>query len=137
LVVARGRSFECENAISVEHFVPERDAFARDDERDAHLFAVRPVVSAVPALRHRIAERLPLEVRAGHVVEEQVVRDRKQLAESLLEVHLKRTLVWQEMIECAVQAVIVDAIGTHAEQVVERRLPIPILRDVQLTRWFA
>jgi len=49
----------------------------------------------VATLGQRIARRLSLEVRTGHVVEEQVVVQRKQLAEAGDQVLLQRRLVGQ------------------------------------------
>src|SRR5689334_18236648 len=50
------------HAIAVEDFVAQRNAFARDDERDAHLLAVRPMIATVSALGLRIAVGESLEV---------------------------------------------------------------------------
>src|SRR6266446_10625827 len=38
-------------------------------------------------------------------------------------------------IQRPVQAIVVDPRGGHAEQILERRRAVPVLRDVQLARW--
>ncbi len=65
----------------------------------ADLLAIRPVVAAVAALGQRILGRLPLEVDAGDVVEEQVILQREEFPEALDQVLFQGRLVRQQTIE--------------------------------------
>ena len=103
--------------ISREHFVAQRQAATRHHQADADLFAVGAMVARVTTLCQGIRGRLPLEVRAGHVVQQQVVLDGEQLAEPLLEKRLQRFLVRQQLVQAAVQAVVVHLVDRHAQQV--------------------
>jgi len=117
-----------------EEFVPERDAAPGHDQRNAHLLAVRPVIAAVAPRGQRVARRQPLEVRARHVVEQQVVRQGEELPQALPQVLLDRGFVRQESIQRAVEAMVIDPLGRDPQQVLERGRPIPVLGDVQLAR---
>jgi hypothetical protein len=50
---------------------------------------------------------------------------------------LQRRLVRQQAVERAVQPIVVDGFGRHAQQIAQRRAAIPILGDVQLARRLA
>ncbi len=69
-------------SVAREDLVTERHPFARDHQGDVHLHAIGPVVAAVAALGDGWIGH-PLEIGAGHVVEQQVVVDLEQLAEAL------------------------------------------------------
>src|SRR5439155_4564969 len=75
-----------------------------------------------------------LEVRARHVVEQQVVRQGEELPQALPQVLLDRGFVRQESIQRAVEAMVIDPLGRDPQQVLERGRPIPVLGDVQLAR---
>ena len=64
---------------------------------------------------HLVARSQPLEVGARHVIQEQVIVDRKQLPQALAEVVLDIGLVPHEMIEQALQPIIVDQIGWYTQ----------------------
>ena len=123
--------------IAREHLVAQRHSLARHHQRDAHLLAVRPVIPAVAALRQRIARRQSLEVRARHVVQQQVVLQREQLPQPRLQVTFDRFLVRQQTVERAVQAVVIHRFTRQRQQVLERGAPVPVLGDVQLARRLA
>ena len=97
----------------------------------------RPMVAAVAALGQRVGLRLAFEVGAGHVVQQQVVLELEQLAQPALEMGLQLLLVRQQAVQRAIQAIVVDRLGRHAQQVVQRRAAIPMLGDVQLARRLA
>jgi hypothetical protein len=61
-----------------EDFVTPRQAAARDDQADADLLAVGPMISRIAATGQRIRRGLPFKVSARHVVQEQVVFDAEQ-----------------------------------------------------------
>ncbi len=71
-------------AVPGEDLVAQRHPLAGHHQRDADLLAVGPVVAAVAARRQRVPLGQPLEVRARHVVEQQVVLQGEELAEPLL-----------------------------------------------------
>jgi len=89
------------------------------------------------ALGERIGRRFTLEIRARHVVEQQVVIEREQLAQALLQMRLERLLVWQQLVERAIEAVIVHPLLRHSQQIRQRRAPVPVLGNVQPARWLA
>ncbi len=124
-------------AITGEDLIPYRHPLARDHQRQADLLAVGPVIAAVAPLRQRVALRQALEVDAGHVIEEQVVVEREQLAEAGHEMLLELPLVGQQAIESPIQPVVVDQRGGQREQVFQRGAAVPVLRDVQLARRLA
>jgi hypothetical protein len=66
--------------VAGEHLVAQREAVEGHHQGDADLLAVGPVIAAVAALGQRVGRRLALEVGAGHVVQQHLVVDRKQLA---------------------------------------------------------
>jgi hypothetical protein len=66
--------------VAGEHLVAQREAVEGHHQSDADLLAVGAVIAAVAALRQRVGLRLALEVGAGHVVQQHLVVDRKQLA---------------------------------------------------------
>ena len=80
-------------AIAGEQLVAQRHPLAGDDQGHADLLAVRPVIAAVAALGQRIVRAPAFEVRAGHVVEEQIVVEREELAERADQMLLQRRLV--------------------------------------------
>ena len=123
--------------ISREHFVAQRQAAARHHQADADLFAVGPMVARVATLGQRIGMGLSLEVRARHVVQQQVVLDGEQLAEPLLEKHFQFRLVRQQFIETAVQTIVVHLVDRHAQQVGQGALPVEMLGDVKFARRLA
>ena len=123
--------------ISGEDFVAQRQAAARHHQADADLLAVGPMVARVAALGQGIRVGLAFEVRARHVVQQQIVLDGEQLAEPLLEKRLQRLLVRQQFVQPAVQAVVVHLVERHAQQVGQRALPIKVFGDVQFARRLA
>jgi len=58
--------------VACKHFVGQRQAFRADHQPNANLLAVRAIVAAVTARRFAVAQRLALEKRAGHVVEQKL-----------------------------------------------------------------
>jgi hypothetical protein len=75
-----------------------------------------------------------LEIRARQIVEEQVERLPEQRPHFLLHVALDPILVRQQSIETAIQPVGIELLHRHTCQVVESRLRIELLFDLQLAR---
>ena len=119
-------------AVAGEHLVADREAFPAHDQPDADLLAIRAMIAAVASLRLRVAFRLALEVGRRHVVEHQVVVEVEERAEAVLEVFLQRLLVRQELVQPLVEPGVMDARGCNPDQVLEGRVLVPVLRDVEL-----
>jgi hypothetical protein len=68
---------------------------------------------------------------------QQIVVEPEQASQPLLQVRLQRLLVRQQPVERTVQPVVVDSIRGHAQKIIQRRAPVPVLGDVQLARRFA
>jgi len=124
-------------AVAGEHLVAERDALARHHQTDANLLAISPMVTAVAAAGKCVAGGLALEVRARHVVQQQLVVEREQRSEALLEMDLQGFLVRQQAVESTVQPIVVDALRRHAQKVIQRRPTIPILGNMEFARRLA
>ena len=95
------------------------------------------MIAAVAALREWIARRQALEVCAGHVIEQQIVVEREELAQAPFQMRLERGLVRQQPVEGAVQPVVVDLRARDLEQVLQRGAAVPVLGDMQLARRLA
>ena len=94
--------------VAGKHFVAEREAIEAHHQRDAHLFAVGPVIARVAALRERVRLGLALEEGAGHVVEQHLVVDRKKLPAAARQMRFQRPLVLEQLIQGPIQPVLVD-----------------------------
>jgi hypothetical protein len=94
------------------------------------------VIAAVAALGQGVARRLPLEVDAGDVVEEQIVLQGEEFPQARDQVLFQRRLLRQQAIEGAVEAVVVDQRRGQGKQVLEGGPAVPVLRDMELARGF-
>ena len=95
------------------------------------------MVARVAALGQRIALGLALEIRAGHVVQQQVVLQAEQLAQPILQEHFQRFLVRQERVQRAIEPLLVDLLRRNAQQIGQGTLGIKMLGDVQFARRIA
>ncbi len=118
-------------AIAGEDLIAQRHAAAAHHQGDVDLLAVRPMIARIAPLGLRVLLRLAFKVRAGHVVQQQIVVQFEQLSELLLEVFLQRRLVRQQRIQRPVQAVLVDLLGRHAQQIRQCAGFVKPLRQVQ------
>ena len=75
------------------------------------------MIAGIAALCLRIRRRLTFKIRARDVIEQHLVLDRKQLAAALRQMHLKRGLVRQQMIEPAIKAILVDLLVAELQQI--------------------
>lgn len=121
-------------AVALEDFITEREPFLGDDETDTDLLAVEALIARVPAAGLRVSGLLALEVGRGHVVEEDVVLDGKELPQAFLEMGLDLVLQHDELVERAVQTVVVDVLLADAQEIGERTLLIEALGDGELAR---
>jgi len=78
--------------IARKYFVAQWHPATAHHQGDVDLFAVRTMVAGIPALGLRVALRLSFEIGAGYVVQQQVVIQREQFAQLLLQVLLERRL---------------------------------------------
>jgi hypothetical protein len=69
------------------------------------------MIATVAALSERVAFSQTLEVGARHIVEQQVVLEREQLAKPSAQMLLERLLVRQQLIQRAVEAIVVDPLA--------------------------
>jgi len=65
------------------------------------------MIPRITPLGLRVAFRLALEIRAGDVVEQQVVVQIEQFTQPLLQEFLERFLVWQQGVQRSIQAIFV------------------------------
>ena len=86
-------------AISGEHLVAQRHPALGNHQTDADLFAVRAVVARVTPLGRRIGLGLALEIRAGHIVQQQVVLQPEKIAQPIFQKDLQRLLVRQQRVD--------------------------------------
>ena len=70
-------------AVAGKDLVAYRHPAPAHHQSDVDLFAVRTMIPRVAPLRQPIDLRFPFKISAGHVIEQQVVLQRKQLAQLL------------------------------------------------------
>jgi hypothetical protein len=91
------------------------------------------MVAAVAAAGEPIALGLALEIRARHIIKQQLIVEIEQRSQALLEVGLQGLLVRQQTVERAVQPVIVDALGRRPQKIVQdARLEKPLGAEVDI-----
>jgi hypothetical protein len=77
--------------------------------------------------------QLAFEVRARHIVQQQIALEFEQLAQPLAQVFFQCLLVRQQLVERLVQPIRVDLLRRNAQELFQRRAPVPGVGDVQLT----
>ena len=113
--------------VAGKHLEAERQALRRADQADANLLVAAALVTRVAALGLGIAPGLTFKIRARHIVEQRLEAHAEPLAVTRHQVSAQRVLVRAEMIERAVEPVVVDRGGGHSEQVLLRGGLIPVL----------
>jgi hypothetical protein len=108
-----------------------------DHQPDADLFAVGPMVERVAVLGQGIAIGLALEIRAGHVVKQQIALNAEQLAQSILQKRFQRLFVRQNRVPCAIETLLVDLLRRNAQEIHKRAQGVIVFGDVQFARWLA
>ena len=122
------------SAVAIENFVSQRQAFGRHHQANADLHAVRPRVARITVSRLGIGCADSLEVGRGDVVKQEIVSRAKEFAVGLSQVAKKSVLLRQQNIKGAIETIVIDLVGRHAEQVVKGGLAIPEIGDLQLRR---
>ena len=123
--------------VAGEHLVAQREAVEGHHQGDAHLLAVGAVIAGIAALRLRVGRRLALEIGARDVIEQHFVLNREQLAAALRQMRFQRRLVREQMIEAAIEPILVDLLIAKLQQIAKRRAPVPVLGNVQFARRLA
>lgn len=100
------------------------------------LFAVAPLIARIAALSQRVRFGLALEIRAGHIVKQQVVLQIEQLAQPLFQMDFQRLFVRQQLIQRAIKPIVVHAFDRHAQEFRQRGFGIPLLGGVKLAGGF-
>ena len=77
------------------------------------------------------------EVCAGQIVEQQIVVELKERAQSFLDSGFDRVLGLEELVERAIEPVLGDGGVGHAEQILQSRGPIPVLGERKLAAGLA
>ncbi len=103
--------------VAGENLVAQGKAVEGHHQRDAHLLAVGAMIAGITALRLRIGRGLALKIRAGHIVEQHLVLDRKQLAATLRQMRFERGLVGEQMVEPAIEPILADLLVTKLQQI--------------------
>jgi len=116
--------------VAVEDFVSERYTLLGHDQGDADLTAVGTMIAAVSSLGLWVRRCFPLEIGAGHVVQQQVVVELEELPQTMLQMLFERCLVGQQCIQSTIQPVVVHLLDRDIQNVFKRCLPIPVLGNV-------
>ena len=95
------------------------------------------MIARIAALRLRVGQRLALEIGAGDIVEQHFIAHREQFPATLRQMRFQRRLVREQMIEAAIEAILVDRLVAQLKQIAQRRAAVPILGNVQLARRLA
>ena len=123
--------------VASKHLVAEREAVEGHDESYQYLLAIGTVITRVTALCQRIYCSLAFKVGARHVVKQNLILDREQLACAPRKMCFNRRLVPEQMIKSAIEAILVDLLIAELQQITQRRAPIPILGNVQFASGLA
>ena len=124
--------------VAGEHLVAQREAVEGHDQRDAHLLAVGSMIAASsraapadwppPRLRSRCSSRRTAAPRSRPRTARRTRRDRCASSSPCAR---------SNMIERAVEPILVDLLVPELQQIAKRRAPVPVLGDVQLARRLA
>jgi hypothetical protein len=97
-------------------FIGQRKTFGTEHHRDDHLPAVRTFVPTVAVLGFGRLLHFPLEIRAGQVIEQQVIGRAEEIFPARLQVREERRPVFVNPIQTFVEAVL----GRDGEILVEQ-----------------
>ena len=100
-----GNNVAASRRLPGQRFITQRKALAIDDQTDAQLFAIGPMIAGVAALGLGIAIHTPLEVGAGQVVQQKIVGKGEEIASSFGQVLFNGLLVRFDQTEAAIQLV--------------------------------
>ena len=89
------------------------------------------MVPRVASLSKRIGLGLALEIRARHVVQQQVVLQPEEFAEAILQEHFQGFFVRQQRVQGAVETLLIDLLDGNAQKIGQRAFGVEMLGDVQ------
>jgi hypothetical protein len=96
------------------------------------LLAIAAVITRIAALRQVVFVGQALEVGAGQIVKQEVVIELEERAESFFDVVFDGALGAEELIECALEAILGDSFVRDAEEIVESGGLVPVLGEGEL-----
>ena len=102
-------------AVAGKNLIPQRHPFAAHHQGNVDLLAIRTMVAGIAALRQRIGCCLAFEIGTGDVVQQQIVIQREQLPQPLLQMLLQGLLVRQKLIQRTIKPVLVYLLGWHSQ----------------------
>ena len=116
--------------VSRQDLIGERKAFRRHDQRNHHLHAVAALVAAVAvaALVGFVVRRRRLEIGAGQVVQQHIEPRPKQILPALAQMREQRPFVGQQLVQAAVECILLRQRKISAEQITHRASlePLPV-----------
>ena len=117
-------------SVSRQHLVAERETLRRHDQRNHHLHAVAALVAAVAvaALVGFVVRRRRLEIGAGQVVQQHIEPRPKQILPALAQMRAQRPFVGQQLVQAAVECILLRQRKISAEQITHRASlePLPV-----------
>ena len=116
--------------VARQHFIGEREAIRRDDQCDDHLYAIAAFVTAVAeaAFVVVVVRGRRFKIGAGQVVEQHLEFGAEQIHPALTQMGKQRLFVRQELVEAAVESILLRQHEIRAQQVCHRALfkPLPV-----------
>ena len=117
--------------VAGKHLVADGQSFGGDHQAEVDLFAVRPLVTRIATRGFGVAFGLTFKICAGHVVEQELELHAKPTLVTLVQMRAEFILVGVEHVQAAIKPRVVDLAKGHAQQILQRALPIPALRHFQ------
>jgi hypothetical protein len=113
--------------VSRQHLVGERKALRRHDQRNHDLHAVAALVAAVAvaALVRFIVRRSGLEIGAGEVIQQDFETSPEQVLPALAQMREQRLLVRRNLVQAAVERILLHQRIIRSEQIRHRALLEP------------
>ena len=105
--------------VAGQHLVGERKAVRRHHQRDDHLRAIGALIAAVavPALVGLVLLRIGFKIGARQVVEQDIEARAEQILPALSQVREQRPLVLEELVQAAIEGILLDQRKILAEQI--------------------
>ncbi len=95
------------------------------------------MIAGIAALRLRVRVCLAFKISACDIVEQHFVLDGEKLSATLRQMRFEGSLVREQMIEPAVEPILVDLLIAELEQIAKRGAAIPVPGNVQFARRLA
>jgi hypothetical protein len=114
--------------VARQHFVSQRQALGRDNERDHELRTVGPLVAAVAMSTLRPLGqigRVHFEIRAGQIVQQHVEIGVEQVAPALRQMRKQRVLVREQEVVAGIELVRLGQAEVRADEIGHRAVAEP------------